>query len=160
MKKTAFLLVLMLTICSCSFVIDSDSSEPRSTHIPTVVTGSSVYSTLQGTVWRLNSSSSLQDTYLYIDDGKYSIEHEKKGVSPEKYPASYEYVALGREQPVSSPLSADNTVIFKEDSKDKFIGFHLKSSYVLHSAESTENVAVFITSLQNGTGDTWSLYNY
>jgi len=166
MKKTVFLLVLILITSSCSFVIGSHPSTPGSTHIPSINTGRPVFPTLKGTIWKLDNNSTEQDRYLYIDEyeDKYAIGYERKGVRPEKYPAYYEYTALGREQdiPSASPLKFYDTVIFNEDDNDKnFIGFHLENSFLLYSAESTINITTIIESLESGTGgDVWKLYNY
>ena len=150
----------MLAICSCSFIIDYDSSEPYSTHIPSITPGVDVFPTLKGTVWKLENGSSSGDIYLYIDKSgyKYAKKSERRGVKPDRYPSSY-IVLNGRLLPSVSPLSTDDTVIFKEYYNiNKFIGFHLKSRYELYSADSTGSAASVITSLQNGTGDKWSLY--
>lgn len=164
MKKIGFLLVLMLSISSCSFVIGSDVSTPSSTHIPNLDTGRKVFFTLQGTIWKLENNSAEKDSYLYIDEyeDKYAIKSEKKGVKPEKYPAYYEYTELGREQtPIPDPLKFYNTVIFEEeDDNNKFIGFYLVNNLLLYSAESTGSSIAVIESLESKTGDMWRLYIY
>ena len=167
MKKTVFLLVLMVNISSCSFIIDSNSSEPTSTHIPSIVTGENIFFTLKGTIWKLDGKSTDKDTYLYIDkyENKYAIKPEKKGVRPERYPDSYEYTALGSEQDLitASTLKKEDTVIFDEkDNSKKFIGFHLKSSFELYSANSTGSTSIIavVEGLERGTGDKWKLYRY
>ena len=165
MKKTVFLLVLMLATSSCSFVIGSDFSTPSSTHIPSIDKGEDVFPTLQGTIWKLDDNSTEQDIYLYIDEHehKYAIEPEKKGVRPEEYPEYYEYTELDREQdlPSASPLKFYNTVIFNKANNNKnFIGFYLETSFLLHSAESTGNTTAVVEGLEQQTGDVWRLYRY
>ena len=168
MKKTVFLLVLILITSSCSFVIGgSHSSTPGSTHIPSINTGRDVFNTLQGTVWKLDTYSPDQDTYLYIDkhESKYAIEYERKGARPEKYPAYYEYKSLDKKQdiPSASPLKFYDTVIFSEDNNDRnFIGFYLKTPFLLHTADSTgsPSITTVVEALEQDTGDVWKLYNY
>ena len=165
MKKTVFLLVLMLATSSCSFVIGgSYPSTPGSTHIPSIDKGEDVFPTLQGTIWKKDSLSD-KDTYLYIDEyeRKYAIKSEKKGVRPEEYPAYYEYTELNREQdiPSASPLKLYNTVIFNKANNDKnFIGFYLENSFLLYSAESTGNTTAVVEGLEQKIGDEWKLYGY
>ena len=164
MKKILCLLVLILSISACSFIIDTKSSVPKSTHIPSIDTGRSVFSTLKGTIWKSDSYSADQDTYLYIDEyeDKYAIEYEKKGVKPERYPADYEYISLGRQQDLPpSPLKCYDTVLFnRKYNRNQFIGFHLKNSFLLYTAESTGSTIELIQSLESGTGNMWKLYNY